>query len=154
MDWRTLMAQIYSPVAPSAPRGRLAKPIPFARWVDAAIIAAVVAGAYGIIVAASHWEAPLTPATSIDLSPRALPLYAGLSTLRMALAYLLALVFSLVYARTAAQYRRAERVMVPVLHLPPRIPPLSFLPSGVLPLLAPLLHTHVARSPSTILVLF
>jgi NitT/TauT family transport system permease protein len=101
--------------------------------VDTRIVARIVAAAYFIVVAASHWAAPLTSATHMDLAPRALTLYAGLSTLRMTLTYLLALTFSLIYARIAARNRAAERVMVPLLDILQRIPILSFLPASCWP---------------------
>jgi NitT/TauT family transport system permease protein len=106
------------------------------------------------VVAASRWVAPLAPSTTIDLSPRSLPLYAGLSTLRMALAYLLSLVFSLVYARIAAASRGAERVMVPVLDILQSIPILSFLPGVELALLALFPHSYVGLELAAILLIF
>ena len=103
-------------------------------WIDVIVVAAIVAAAYGVVVAASRWVAPLTPSVHIDSSPRSLPLYAGLSTLRMALAYVLSLVFSLVYARVAVMNRMTERVMVPILDILQSIPILSFMPGVVLAL--------------------
>jgi NitT/TauT family transport system permease protein len=123
-------------------------------WVDAIIVVIVVAAIFSLIVAASHWVAPLTPTASIDLSPRSLPLYAGLSTLRMALAYVLSLVFTLVYARVAAARRGAERVMIPLLDILQSIPILSFLPGVELALLALFPHSFVGLELSAILLIF
>ncbi|MGH2501674.1 MAG: ABC transporter permease subunit, partial [Ktedonobacterales bacterium] len=151
------MSQIHTPVtlagrgeAQAAVRARPA----YAWWADALAMAAFVAGAAGIVIAASHWTAPLTPATSISLSPSALPLYAGLSTLRMALAYLLALLFSLVYARLATVSRRAERAMIPVLDILQSIPILSFLPGVVLALVALFPHSNIGVELAAILLIF
>ena len=80
---------------------------------SALVVLVLIAMAYAVVAAAMRWTAPLTPSTHIDLSPLALPAYAGLSTLRMALAYVLSLVFSLVYARIAVASRAAERIMIP-----------------------------------------
>src|SRR5579883_2368496 len=118
------MAQVYTPIAA---RRRSQKAPVFVWWVDLIVVLAVGAVAYGIISTASRWTAPLTPSVAIDLSPAALPRYAGLSTLRMALAYLLSLAFSLAYARLAVQGRLAERLLVPVLDILQSIPILSFL---------------------------
>lgn len=151
------MSQIHTPVtladrgeAQAAVRARPA----YAWWADALAMAAFVAGAAGIVIAASHWTAPLTPATSISLSPSALPLYAGLSTLRMALAYLLALLFSLIYARLATVSRRAERAMIPVLDILQSIPILSFLPGVVLALVALFPHSNIGVELAAILLIF
>lgn len=95
-----------------------------------------VAVGYGISRAAVRWSAPLSPNVRIDLSPRLLPLYAGLSTLRMAVAYILSLAFALAYARAAATSRAAERVMMPLLDILQSIPILSFMPGVVLGLAA------------------
>lgn len=92
----------------------------------------VAAIAFGVARAAARWSSPLSPNVRIDTSISQLPLYAGLSTLRMAVAYILSLVFSLVYARAAAASRAAERVMLPVLDILQSIPILSFMPGVVL----------------------
>ncbi len=150
------MSQIHLPAPSGVPEGARRTIIlrPVARWVDVLIVIVVVAAAYGIIVAASRWVAPLTPAAQIDLSPRSLPLYAGLSTLRMALAYLLSLAFSLVYARIAAGHRAAERVMIPLLDILQSIPILSFLPGVVLALVALFPHSNIGLELAAILLIF
>ncbi len=145
------MSQIHIPL-PTL--GRKAPRPAFARWIDGLLILVIVAAASGIVVAASRWATPLTPATQIDLSPSALPLYAGLSTFRMAAAYLLSLVFSLVYARVAVASKMAERVMVPLLDILQSIPILSFLPGVVLGLVALFPHSQVGLELSAILLIF
>ena len=87
------------------------------RWVDAVVLCLLAAVAYGILRAAVEWRAPIERGAVVELSPRHLPWYAGLSTLRMALAYIVALAFSLVYARVAAASRTAERFMIPLLDI-------------------------------------
>ena len=140
---------------PAPGRSRSAAGAPqFLWWVDVIVIAALVGGAYGLVVAASHWTAPLTPNTEITLSPLALPVYAGLSTLRMALAYVLSLAFSLVYARIAASVRPAEAVMVPLLDILQSIPILSFLPVVILGLLAIFPHSNFGLELAAVLLIF
>jgi NitT/TauT family transport system permease protein len=114
----------------------------------------VVAIGYGVVVAASRWAAPLTPQESIDLSAGSLPKYAALSTLRMALAYLLSLVFSLVYARLAVANQRAERVMIPILDILQSIPILSFLPGVVLALVALFPRNRMGLELAAIVLIF
>jgi len=145
------MAQVYTPIAA---RRRSQKAPVFVWWVDLIVVLAVGAVAYGIISTASRWTAPLTPSVSIDLSPAALPRYAGLSTLRMAIAYLLSLVFSVLYGRIAATGHLAERVMVPVLDILQSIPILSFLPGVVLGLVALFPHNNLGLELGAILLIF
>ncbi|HEY8311554.1 MAG TPA: ABC transporter permease subunit, partial [Gemmatimonadaceae bacterium] len=110
------------------------RPTPW--WLDVMLVLFVAAIAFGVARAAARWSAPLSPNVRIDTSISLLPLYAGLSTLRMAVAYIVSLVFSLVYARAAAASRTAERIMLPVLDILQSIPILSFMPGVVLALAA------------------
>jgi len=64
----------------------------------------------------------------ISLKASALPWYAVLSLLRMTVAYLLALAFSLFYGYVATGNRRAELVLMPLLDVLQSVPILSFLP--------------------------
>lgn len=146
------MSQIHPSLSPTT-RAKAAKPT-YAWWIDGTLVLVIIAAAYGIVVAASCWAAPLTPATQIDLSPSALPLYAGLSTFRMAAAYLLSLVFSLIYARVAIAHRTAERVMVPLLDILQSIPILSFLPGVVLGLVALFPRSQIGLELAAILLIF
>ncbi len=118
--------------APDRPGG--VRPTPW--WLDAMLVLFVAAIAFGVARAAARWSSPLSPNVRIDRSISQLPLYAGLSTLRMSIAYIVSLVFSLVYARAAAASRTAERIMLPVLDILQSIPILSFMPGVVLALAA------------------
>jgi NitT/TauT family transport system permease protein len=149
------MSQIHPFLSPAArAAGAKAAGRTYAWWVDGVLAVVIVAAAYGVVVAASRWAAPLTPATQISLSPSALPLYAGLSTFRMALAYLLSLVFSLAYARIAVAHRAAERVMMPLLDILQSIPILSFLPGVVLGMIALFPHSQIGLELAAILLIF
>ncbi|MDE3231329.1 MAG: ABC transporter permease subunit, partial [Chloroflexota bacterium] len=147
------MSQIRLPVA-AATSTRERRKRATAWWIDALVVAVVVTLAYGVVAAASRWVAPYTPAVTIDLSPWRLPLYAGLSTFRMALAYLLALAFTLVYARVAAGSRSAERVMIPLLDVLQSIPILSFMPGVVLGLVALFPHSNLGLEIAAVLLIF
>jgi NitT/TauT family transport system permease protein len=120
--------------APAASSATDATPTP--RWIDAILLLGVAAIGYGVMRAAAEWRAPLGMGMTIDLSLARLPYYAGLSTLRMAIAYVLSLLFSLGYARVAAGSRGAERIMLPLLDILQSIPILSFMPGVVLGLAA------------------
>lgn len=64
---------------------------------------------------------------TINLDPRNLPSYAAHSTLRMFVALLCSLVFTIVYGYIAANSPRAERVMIPLLDILQSVPVLGFL---------------------------
>jgi NitT/TauT family transport system permease protein len=124
------------------------------RWVDLLLFGVLVAAGYGIVRATAGWREPIPARLEVDLSPWQLPRYAGLSTLRMAFAYLLSLVFSLVYARLAVASRAAERVMLPLLDILQSIPILSFMPGVVLALAALLPGRTLGLELAAIVLIF
>src|SRR6516162_9720986 len=73
-------------------------------WTDAAVALSGLALFYGLLALAHYWTAPVEPQAHIDLSPRALPLYALFSVARIGVAYVLSLVFSLLYGYAAANH--------------------------------------------------
>jgi NitT/TauT family transport system permease protein len=91
---------------------------------------------YGILLLGRTWFGPFTPSVEISRSPLALPVYAGYSLLRISVAYLLSLIFTLVYGYIAAYNPRAEKFMVPLLDVLQSIPVLSFLPGVMLAMVA------------------
>ncbi|HAN46852.1 MAG TPA: sulfonate ABC transporter permease [Cyanobacteria bacterium UBA8156] len=73
-----------------------------------------------------QFEPPqIVPAVELDL--RQLPYYAGRSTLRMFVALVFSTLFTFVYGYIAANSRRAEKVMVPLLDILQSVPVLGFL---------------------------
>jgi len=52
---------------------------------------------YGVVEVGRNWLGPFHPQAEISRSPAALPAYAGYSLLRIAIAYVLSLIFALVY---------------------------------------------------------
>jgi len=108
---------------------------------DLPVAFAALALFYGLIALARYWTAPVHPETQIDLSPRALPMYALFSVARIFVAYIVSLVFSLAYGYAAANNATAERLMIPVLDTLQSIPVLCFLP--------PVMITMVALFPTT-----
>jgi NitT/TauT family transport system permease protein len=148
------MAQPIIPVRTAD--GRLA-PVPprtTSRWVDVAIFAILGGFTYGLMRTATRWSAPLEPGTQIDLGTIHLPLYAAYSTLRMSIAYVISLVFSLAYAKIAVASRSAERVMIPLLDILQSIPILSFMPAVVLGMAALIPGRTVGLELAAILLIF
>ncbi len=91
---------------------------------------------FGLISLAHYWSTPIHPQAHIDLSPSALPLYSLFSVARIAVAYLISLVFALVYGYLAARNRTAERLMIPLLDTLQSIPVLCFLPPVMISMVA------------------
>ncbi|MBV8332340.1 MAG: sulfonate ABC transporter permease, partial [Candidatus Eremiobacteraeota bacterium] len=70
---------------------------------------------------------PPKNAPHVSLDPRNLPYYAGRSVLRMFVALVWSIVFTLAYGYFAAKSRRAERVLIPLLDILQSVPVLGFL---------------------------
>ena len=109
---------------------------------------------YSMVMLARYWSGPLTPQVEIDLRIRALPLYALYSMLRLGIAYVLSLGFTLVYGYIAAYNRRAERFMVPLLDVLQSIPVLSFLPGVMLAMVALFPSRQLGVELGSILLIF
>jgi NitT/TauT family transport system permease protein len=121
---------------------------------DALMFAAVVALFYGVLMVARTWLGPFTPSVEISRSPLSLPAYAGLSLLRITLAYTLSLAFTLVYGYIAAYNTKAERFMVPLLDVLQSIPVLSFLPGVMLAMVALFPSRQLGVELGAILLIF
>jgi NitT/TauT family transport system permease protein len=89
----------------------------------------------------------------IDLTPASLPLYASLSVGRMLAAYVLSILFSLVYGRAAAYNNRTEKILMPLLDVLQSVPILSFLPVVLLSLSA-LFPQNLAAELASIILIF
>jgi NitT/TauT family transport system permease protein len=163
------MAQVYEPENPQE-RAQLEQPLrredslhqgypeqPEPRGfsgIDLVIAVAFLAGVALLVAAAARWTAPLTPAVHISLSIAVLPSYAGYSLLRMFLAYLLSLIFTLIYGHIAAANRRAGMVMVPILDILQSVPILSFLPAVTLALVALFPHSNIGLELASVILIF
>jgi NitT/TauT family transport system permease protein len=101
-------------------------------FVDLAIAFLGLACFYAVIRIAMFWAGRPEPQMVVSLSPRALPLYAFYSVVRIGLAYCLSLVFAISYGYIAAYNTRAEKLMIAVLDILQSIPVLSFLPPVML----------------------
>src|SRR6201996_5413136 len=90
----------------------------------------LVVGAMVLIVYGG--EQTVLPLSALDaepvsLDPANLPLYALRTTMRMLLAIVCSIIFTLVYATLAAKSRRAELVLIPLLDILQSVPILGFL---------------------------
>jgi NitT/TauT family transport system permease protein len=131
-----------------APR-RAASPL-----IDAVILAGGLALLYGVFEIGRTWVGPVTPVVEISSSPAALPMYTAYSVFRLGVAYVLSLLFALVYAHIAAHSPRAERFLVPLLDILQSIPVLSFLPGVMLAMVALFPRQQLGLELGSILLIF
>jgi NitT/TauT family transport system permease protein len=121
---------------------------------DVSVFAAILAILYALFASGRIWFAPFTPEAHISSSPRALPLYAAYSLVRIAIAYLLSLLFALAYGFAAAKSERAARVLLPLLDILQSIPVLSFLPGVMLAMVALFPGRQLGLELGSVLLIF
>jgi NitT/TauT family transport system permease protein len=121
---------------------------------DLLMFGAAIAVFYALLVVGRTWLGPFTPEVEISRSPLALPMYAGYSLLRITIAYVLSLGFTLVYGYIAAYNPRAERFMIPLLDVLQSIPVLSFLPGVMLAMVALFPGRQLGVEAGAILLIF
>ncbi len=120
-------------------------------WGDAVVLFGLAALLYLGVYWARGASAVIT-GPEISLSPSALPWYACLSVGRMAVAYVVSLVFSLTYGSLTASSKLSERFMLPILDVLQSIPILSFLPVVLLSLSALLPQTIAVELAAIVLI--
>jgi NitT/TauT family transport system permease protein len=121
---------------------------------DVLMFGAAIALFYGVLVVGRIWLGPITPEVAISHSLWALPAYAGYSLLRITVAYVFSLAFTLVYGYIAAYNPRAERFMIPLLDVLQSIPVLSFLPGVMLAMVALFPGRQLGVEAGAILLIF
>lgn len=121
-------------------------------WGDVVVLAILTVLLYAGVRLAFYAPA-VVQGTEISLAPEALPWYTLLSVGRMAAAYTLSILFTIVYGRAAAYNRRAEQFLMPLLDVLQSVPILSFLPVVLLSLSA-VLPQNVAAELASIVLIF
>src|SRR5579872_2762350 len=121
---------------------------------DLSVFVGLLAILYALFASGRIWFAPFTPVANISSSPRALPLYAAYSLVRIAVAYILSLLFALAYGFAAAKSERAAKVMLPLLDILQSIPVLSFLPGVMLAMVALFPGRQLGIELGSILLIF
>ena len=121
-------------------------------WADGVVLVGVTVLIYvGVrlaLAAPTVVEGPV-----ISLEPAALPWYTALSVGRMTAAYVLSILFTLVYGYWAAYNRHAEKFLLPLLDILQSVPILSFLPVALLGFSA-ILPEHIAVELAAIVLIF
>ena len=121
---------------------------------DVSVFAGLLAILYALFASGRIWFAPFTPVANISASPRALPLYAAYSLVRIAIAYVLSLLFALAYGMAAAKSERAAKILLPLLDILQSIPVLSFLPGVMLAMVALFPGRQLGLELGSILLIF
>ena len=124
------------------------------KLIDLVVMGVGLALFYGVLSIARTWFSPVSPEANISLSPVALPIYAGYSLLRIAVAYMCSLTFAVAYGYIAAYNEKAERIMVPALDILQSIPVLSFLPGVMLAMAALFPRQQLGLELGSILLIF
>jgi len=121
---------------------------------DLPIILAALALFYALLSTTHYWLSPVATHTVIHLQASALPKYAMFSVLRIAFAYVVSLIFSLIYGYIAAYNPRAEKVMIPLLDTLQSIPVLSFLPGVMVAMITLIPTKQLGVELGSILLIF
>jgi NitT/TauT family transport system permease protein len=118
----------------------------------------VLVGIAGLIAALTMMfgqaSTPMNKPVEIDLSLWALPKYTMLSLMRGVAAYILSLIFTLIYGTIAAHNHKAEKVMIPALDILQSIPVLGFLPGLVLAMISLFPHERWGLELSCVVMIF
>lgn len=133
---------------------RAALTAPAAMGMDLFFVLLITALVAGAIMFGQQFTAPYHAGTVIDLSYSALPKYTLFSLCRGLAAYLLSLLFTLVYGTIAAHHARAEKIMMPALDVLQAIPVLGFLPGLVLTMIALFPRREIGLELACILMIF
>ena len=123
-------------------------------WRDLLLLLAVLALLFGIIRTAAQFGGDYDPNLPIETSLYVLPAYTAQTLLRMVVAYLLSLGFTLVYAYSAYRSKAASLILIPLLDILQSIPVLSFLPGVVLALIALFPGQRIGVEIASIILIF
>ncbi len=122
--------------------------------IDVGIGAGLLAAFYGILLIGRYWSSGAVPEVDISLSPWKLPQYAFYSCVRIFIAYLLSLAFSIGYGYLAAYNKRVEAFLIATLDILQSIPVLSFLPGVMLAMISLFPTRQLGIEMGAIVVIF
>jgi NitT/TauT family transport system permease protein len=123
-------------------------------YMDIVVVLAGLAVLYGLVTLGRQWTGAHRPVVDINLSIWALPKYTFLSMMRGLAAYVISLLFTLVYAYWAAKDERAEKLLIPILDILQSIPVLGFMPGVVLALVALFPHSNLGLELAAVVMIF
>jgi NitT/TauT family transport system permease protein len=109
---------------------------------------------YGLLSLTRYWTGPVNAQHEIHLNPGALPGYALFSVARLAMAYAISLIVTLIYGYIAAHNAKAERILIPLLDTLQSIPVLSFLPPVMVAMVSLFPRSQLGVELGSILLIF
>jgi NitT/TauT family transport system permease protein len=121
---------------------------------DLGVAGSLLALFYVILWVARSWLHSAVPEVTIYRSPSHLPVYALESTVRIFVAYILSLIFAIVYGYIAAYNRWLEALMIATLDILQSIPVLSFLPGVMLAMMSLFPNRQIGIELGAILLIF
>ena len=122
--------------------------------IDLGVAGCALALFSALISTGVYWMGKPIPVVPISNSIGVLPVYAFYSIVRMAIAYLLSLIFAVSYGYIAAYNPRIEPWMIAVLDILQSIPVLSFLPPVILAMVALVPGHQMGIEMGVILLIF
>ena len=104
------------------------------RGIDIILLLCVFIIFYGVFYLSQGMTVPfsMTNEPKIDLDPIMLPYYGGRSILRIFIAFIVSLLFSIVYGYIAAKSASARKILIPLLDILQSIPVLGFLSATII----------------------
>ena len=123
-------------------------------WQDGLLILAIFSLIFVIVQTASQFTGEYNPTYQIETTLSVLPIYTAQTLLRMAAAYFLSLLFTLVYAYSAYRSPLAAKILIPLLDILQSIPVLSFLPGVVLALVTLFPGQRIGVEIASIILIF
>lgn len=125
-------------------------------WFDTLAFAIIATGFVFIAWGMSEVTAPITTLdqSPISLSPHMLPGYALRTTLRMLIAVIASLFFTLTYATLAAKSRRAGQILIPLLDILQSVPVLGYISFTVTGFIALFPHSMLGVECAAIFAIF
>ncbi|HTA27555.1 MAG TPA: ABC transporter permease subunit, partial [Bacteroidia bacterium] len=124
----------------------------YAKWADWVVLLLILVGLFALIKLA-YYSPAAAKSTPISLGLRYIPYYAWRSVFRMIMAYLLSIIFSILYGYAAARSKLNEKIMLPILDILQSVPILAFLPVFAFSLRA-ILPQNMALEIASILLIF
>jgi len=124
------------------------------RYVDLLVLGLGCAILFGLVKLGQQWTGVHRPAVEINLSLWSLPKYTFFSMMRGLAAYVLSLLFTLVYAFWAAKDSRAEKLLIPLLDILQSIPVLGFMPGLVLALVGLFPGSNLGLEMAAVIMIF
>ncbi len=121
---------------------------------DLILLTALIALIFAIVRIGSQFSGVYEISVKIETDIAFLPAYTAQTLVRMVLAYVMSLVFTLIYAYVAYRSKVASIILLPLLDILQSIPVLSFLPGVVLALITIFPGQRIGVEIASIILIF